>query len=91
MQRKRHSPVQIIQKVKKIKDDLARGMSHAEIAARIGVSEQTVIRWINDYGADETPLLRLKTLTSENRRLRRAMSELELDKQVLSEAIRGKY
>jgi putative transposase len=91
MQRKRHSPVQIMQKVKKIEDDLANGLAHADIAARIGVSEQTVIRWINDYGTNGTNTLHLKKLTSENRRLRRALSELELDKQALSEAVRGKY
>jgi transposase len=91
MQRKRHSPAQIIQQVKKIEEDLATGLSHADIAVRIGVSEQTVIRWINDYGENGTTSLRLKNLAIENRRLRRALSELELDKQALSEAVRGKY
>lgn len=80
-----------MQIVKKIEDDLANGLGHADIAARIGVSEQTVVRWINDYGRNGTTALDLKKLTSENRRLRRALSELEMDKQALSEAVRGKY
>jgi transposase len=91
MKRKRHSPDQIIQKVTEIKADMSNGISPAEVATRIGVSEQTVIRWINDYGAKENATLRLKTLESENRRLRRALAEVELDKHVLAEAVRGNY
>jgi transposase len=91
MQRKRHSPVQISRKIKEIEIELAKGVNRAEIAAKIGVSEQTVIRWINDYGAKESPALRLKNVESENRRLRQALSELELEKQALTEAVRGNY
>jgi putative transposase len=91
MHRKRHSPIQISQKIKEIEVELSKGVNRAEIAARIGVSEQTVIRWMDDYGAKGTTTLRLKNVESENRRLRRALSELELEKQALTEAIRGNY
>ncbi|HWE04143.1 MAG TPA: transposase [Tepidisphaeraceae bacterium] len=91
MQRKRHSPVQIRRKIKEIENELAKGVSRAEIAAKLGVSEQTVNRWMTDYGAKESTTIRLKNAESENRRLRRALSELELEKQVLAEAARGNY
>jgi transposase-like protein len=90
MQRKRHSPEQIIRKLREAELDLAGGASVADVCKKLGVSEQTYSRWRTQYGglkADDRK--RLKELETENQRLKRAVAELTLDKQILQETLRG--
>lgn len=69
---------------------LAQGASTAEVCRRIGVSEQTYYRWRKEYGGLKTDQARrMKDLEKENQRLRRAISDLTLDKLILQEAARG--
>ena len=57
---------------------------------QIGVTQQTFYRWRRDYGGmNRDQLKRLKELEKENVRLRRAVSDLTLDKMILTEAARG--
>jgi transposase-like protein len=92
MTRKRHSPAQIARLLKGISDEIAAGTSHQEAAVRAGVSEQTLRRWIRDYGEqDGAVTVRLKQLQGENQRLKKTLWKLERDNQVLSEAVRGNY
>ena len=59
---------------------------------QIGISELTYYRWRKQYGGMSRDQLRqLKELQKENQRLRRAVSDLTLDKQILSEAVRGNF
>ena len=70
----------------------AQGQSIAEASRAIGVSEQTYFRWRAEYGGMRTDQLkRLKELEVENARLRRAISDLTLDKLILAEAARGNF
>ena len=71
---------------------LAQGASTAEACRRIAVSEQTYYRWRKEYGGLKTDQARrMKDLEKENLRLRRAISDLTLDKLILQEAARGNF
>lgn len=89
--RKRHTPEQIIDKLRLAERLQGEGQSIAQVCQRLGVSEQTFHRWRNQYGgikADEAK--RLKELEVENQRLKRLVAELALDKQMLREVVRKK-
>lgn len=67
-------------------------MGIAEAVRQIGMSQQTYYRWRKQYGGmSRDQLKRLKELETENTRLRRAVSDLTLDKMILSEAARGNF
>jgi putative transposase len=90
MQRKRHSPEQIIRKLREAEVELGGGAAVADVCKKLGISEQTYFRWRNQYGglkADD--MKRLKDLEKENGRLKKAVADLTLDKQILHEALRG--
>jgi transposase-like protein len=90
MQRKRHSPEQIIRKLREAEVELGGGAAVADVCRKLGISEQTYFRWRNQYGglkADD--MKRLKDLEKENGRLKKAVADLTLDKQILQEALRG--
>ena len=64
----------------------------AEASRKIGVTEQTFYRWQADYrGLRIDQARRLKQLETENARLRRAVADLTLDKQILKEAAQGNF
>ena len=70
---------------------VSQGHNIADAIRRIGVSEVTYYRWRQEYGGLKTDQVkRLKELEQENARLRRAVSDLTLDKLILQEAARGK-
>src|SRR3954464_14550611 len=90
MKRIRHSPEQIIRKLREADAELAKGTPIPEICEGLGVSEQTYYRWRNQFGgikADE--MKRLKELEQENARLKALVADLALDKAILREAARG--
>jgi len=61
-------------------------------AKSIGVTEQTYYRWRKEYGGLQVnQAKRLKDMEKENARLRKAISDLTLDKQILEEVIKGKF
>ena len=92
MARKRHSPEQIINKLREVEEALARGERVVEAVRQIGVTEQTYYRWRNEYGGlSVDQARRLKQLEQENGRLRRAVADLTLDKQILKEAAEGNF
>ena len=89
---KRHKPEEIVAKLRQVEIVTSQGKSIAEAARSIGVSEQTYFRWRAEYGSMKTDQVkRLKELETENSRLRRAVSDLTLDKLILTEAARGNY
>lgn len=71
---------------------MAQGRQVADAVRSIGVTEVTYYRWRNEYGGLKgDQVKRLKELEVENNRLRRAVSDLTLDKLILSEAAKGNF
>ena len=71
---------------------LASGLSVRELAKQIGVNAGTLCRWLRRYGGVEiSEAKKLVMLEKENGRLKRIVAELELDKSILKEALKGKY
>jgi putative transposase len=92
MPRKRHKPEEIVAKLRQVDVLASRGQSMAEAIRAIGVTEVTYYRWRKEYGGLRSDQVkRMKTLEAENARLRRAVSDLTLDKMILAEAARGNY
>lgn len=92
MKRKRHTPEQIIAKLREAELALAAGKSVADVARQLGISEQTFSRWRNQYGGMKGPeMKRLKELEQENGRLKRMVADLSLDNQMLKEVARGNF
>ena len=90
MARKRHKPEEMVAKLRQVDVLTGQGMSVAEAVKTIAVTETTYFRWRAEYGGMKTDQVkRLKELEIENARLRRAVSDLTLDKLILAEAARG--
>ena len=89
---KRPKPEEIVSKLRQVEVLQGQGMSIADAVRQIGVTQQTYYRWRKLYGGmGREQLKRLKELEKENQRLRRAVSDLTLDKLILSEAARGNF
>jgi transposase-like protein len=89
---KREKPEDIISKLRQIEVLQGQGMTIVDAARQIGIAEQTFYRWRKQYGGmSRGQLKRLKELEKENQRLRRAVSDLTLDKLILTEAARGNF
>ena len=89
---RRHKPEDIIGKLREAEIMLAQGSTVADICRRIGVTEQSYYRWRKEYGGLKLDQARrMKELEKENARLRRAVSDLTLDKLILQEAARGNF
>jgi transposase-like protein len=92
MPRKRHSAEEIVTKLRQVDVLSSQGRSVAEAIRSIGVTEVTYYRWRSEYGGLKgDQVKRLKELETENSRLRRAVSDLTLDKMILAEAARGNF
>ena len=90
--RKRHTPEQIIRKLREADTMLAAGRTIGQVCQALEVSEATFHRWRQQYGgmkAEEAK--RLKQLEHENKRLKKLLAEAELDKEILKEALQGNY
>ncbi len=87
MKRTRHTPEQIVTKLREAEAMLAAGRTVAQVLQALGVSEATFNRWRSQYGgmkAEEAK--RLKELELENARLKKAAADLTIDNQILKEA-----
>jgi putative transposase len=92
MARKRHTAEEIVAKLRQVDVVMAQGKPVAEAIRAIGVTEVTYYRWRNEYGGLKgDQVKRLKELETENTRLRRAVSDLTLDKLILTEAAKGNF
>jgi putative transposase len=90
--RQRHTPEQIISKLREAEVKLAKGTAIAQVCKDLGVTETTYYRWRKEYGGLKVDQARrLKELEKENARLKRLLGEAELDKAILKEAAAGKY
>ena len=89
---KRDKPEEIVLKLRQVEVLQGQGISIADAVRQIGVTQQTYFRWRKDYGGmSRDQLKRLKELETENTRLRRAVSDLTVDKMILTEAARGNF
>ena len=92
MPRKRYRPEEIIAKLRQAEVLLGQGKKVPEVVKAIGISEVSYYRWRKEYGGlNVSQAKRLKDLDRENARLRRAVSDLNLDKVILQEAARGNF
>lgn len=90
--RKAHTPEEIVAKLRQVEVLVGQGKSVAEALRAIGVTEPTYYRWRTEFGGLKLDQVkRLKELERENARLRKAVSDLTLDKVILKEAMSGKY
>jgi len=90
MPKKRYRPEDIIAKLREATILISQGKTVAETIKHLGVSDVTYYRWRKEYGGmTTTQVKRLKELEKENLRLRRAVSDLTLDKPILQEAAKG--
>jgi putative transposase len=92
VKRRRHTPEQIIRKLREAERMLGEGKQVPEVAKALEVSEQTFHRWRNTYGgmkADDVK--RLKELEKENRELKQIVADKELDIRAYKEIARGNF
>jgi putative transposase len=91
MPKQRHTPEQIIAKLREAEVLIAQGKTVAQASQQIGATEQTYYRWRKEYGGLKTDQAkRFKELERENTRLKRLLADAELDKAILREAASGK-
>ena len=89
---KRLTPEQIIGLLRQAEVELAQGRTVGEVCRGLGVSEASFYRWRAEYGGLKVDQVRrMKELERESARLKQAVAELTLDKQILKEAAEGKY
>lgn len=92
MKRKRHGPEQVIRKLREADRMLSEGKELAAVCQALEVSEATFHRWRNQYGGMKAnDAKRLKELQVENGRLKKLVADLTLDKQILTETLKGKW
>jgi transposase len=92
MANKRPKPEEIVIKLRQVEVLIGQGKMRIDAIRLIGVSEQTYYRWRKQYGGMGTDQVKeLKRLQKENDHLRRAVSDLTLEKLILKEAARGNF
>ncbi len=90
MKGKKHKPEQIIRKLREADAMLAADKSIGQVVQALEISEQTFHRWRNQYGGMKSEeAKRLKRLEEENKRLKKLVADLTLDKDILQEAREG--
>ena len=89
---KRHKPEEIVSRLRQVEVLVGQGMARIDAIREISIGEQTYYRWRKQYGGMGTDQLKeLNRLQKENERLRKAVSDLTLDKLILAEAARGNF
>ena len=92
MVNRRHTPEEIVTKLRQVEVLAGQGMPRLDAIREVQITDQTFYRWRKQYGGMGTNQLReLKRLKKENERLRRAVSDLTLDKLILAEAAKGNF
>ncbi len=92
MPRKRHTPEQIIRKLREAEVELAKGQTTLDAVRKLGITEQTYYRWRKEFGGlrmDQAK--RLKELEKENSRLKKLLAEQALDNAILKEVSSGNF
>jgi putative transposase len=92
MSKKRHTPQQIVRKLREADEKLAAGAPIPEVARQLGISEATFHRWRNQYGGMKADAMkRLKELEKENARLKKIVADQAVDISILKEVSQGNF
>ena len=91
MKRRRHTPEQIVRKLREVERLLGEGQTIAEAAKQVEISEQTYHRWHNQYGGMKADARRLRELERESARLKRIVADKELEIDALKEIAKGNW
>ena len=92
MPQRKHRPEVIVAKLRQVDVLLSQGRSVGEAVRTIGVTQFTYYRWRKEFGGLKgDQVKRLKDLEKENDRLRKAVSDLTLEKLILKEAASGNF
>jgi putative transposase len=92
MPRKIHKAEEIVSKLRQVDVLMSQGTAVADAVRSIGVTQVTYYRWRREYGGLQMDQVkRMKGLELENQRLRKAVSDLTLDKLILAEAAKGNF
>lgn len=92
MPKKRYRPEEIISKLREADVLISQGKKVVEVIKGLSITDVTYYRWRQEYGGMSVPQAkRLKELEKENERLRKAVSDLTLDKMILKEAAKGNF
>jgi putative transposase len=90
--KKRHTPAQIVRKLRQADEKLASGASVPQLVRDLGISEATYHRWNKQYGGmNPSETKRLKELEKENARLKKIVAEQAVDNSVLKEVSQGNF
>jgi putative transposase len=90
--RRKHSPEEIVAKLRQVEVLSGQGTPVADAIRTIGVTETTYYRWRQELGGLKLDQVRrLKELEAENTRLRKAVADLTLEKLILKEAAAGNW
>ena len=92
MKRKRHSPEQIIARLREAEADQAAGLDVEQICRKLAISPATYHKWRNQYGGLKANQMKeLKQLQQQNARLKKLVAEQALDISLLKEVARGNF
>jgi transposase-like protein len=92
MARRRHTPEQVLGKLRDADVMLANGLSISEVTRKLEISEQTYHRWRNQFGGMKGPeMKRLKELERENARLKKLVADQALDNAMLKDLAEGNF
>ena len=92
MSRRRHTPEQVVRKLREADRLLGEGVELPEVFKLLEVSEQTYYRWRNQFGGMKgDDVKRLKALEAENARLKRIVADQVLENQALKEIAKGNW
>ncbi len=92
MSRMRHTPEQIIRKLREAEVELAKGQATVDVIRKLGITEQTYYRWRKEYGGLRVvQAKRLKELEKENARLKKLVADQALDNAILKEVSSGNF
>ena len=92
MARKKHGAEQIVTILRQIEVEFANHKNIVQACKEAGITQQTYYRWRKEYGGLKLEQARrLKALEKENSRLRRLVTELSLEKQVLQDVASGNF
>jgi transposase-like protein len=92
VKRKKHTPEQIVKKLREAEMELAKGASVADVSRKLGVSEQTYYRWKQQYGGGQADQqVKVKELERQNTRLRKIVADQAMDIDALKEIASKKW
>lgn len=92
MAKRNYKPEEIVSKLRQADVLIAQGTKIPDVVRTLGVTQVTYYRWRREFGGLQTDQVkRMKDLELENQRLRKAVSDLTLDKLILTEAAKGNF